>query len=422
MKCYHEPAPVQWELERLVAEALKHLQNLGYQTGTIGNYRYACEEFLHFARVHRGADAFSTDLVRQYLEHCGLSAEGEGTNEELSFRQRHIRTVMRALTEFALHGCIQRRLHVAEKVVLCVQWQAVLLGYEQFCRRYVRNSPSTLCARKREVIRFFHYLDSRGVAAVEEIQPATLVGFVTSLAHLKPASLARVTAALRSLLRHLCLQGLVSGDLANHLSRIRVGREQHIPFVWRQEDVDALLNQVNRTSPCGKRDYAILLLAARLGMRAGDIRTLRLDSLLWDQARIDIRQTKGGEPLSLPLTKEIGDALIDYLRHGRPPTHHREVFLRVNAPIEPFGHNNNLHNIITKYRRRAGITLPARSRRGLHSLRHTLASRLLEDGTSLETISAIMGHMSVETTRIYTKVDAKALRSVAFDPVEVVDE
>ena len=126
--------------------------------------------------------------------------------------------------------------------------------------------------------------------------------------------------------------------------------------------------------------------------------------------------------MSLPLTGEIGDALIDYLRHGRPPSQHREVFLRVNAPIEPFGNNNNLHYIITKYRRRAGITLAPRSRRGLHSLRHTTASRLLEQGTPLETISAIMGHLSVETTRIYTKVDVEALRSAAFDPEEVVHE
>jgi integrase len=189
--------------------------------------------------------------------------------------------------------------------------------------------------------------------------------------------------------------------------------------VWSQRQVAALLAAVDRSSPCGKRDYAILLLAARLGMRASDIRGLCLDHLLWDQARIEMSQTKGGGRLSLPLTEEVGAALIDYLRHGRPPTHYREVFLRVNAPFQPFAGDNNLHYIITTYRQRAGIALPAQSRRGLHSLRHSVASRLLETGTSLETISSILGHLSPESTRIYTKVDIEALRSAALDPEEV---
>jgi site-specific recombinase XerD len=123
--------------------------------------------------------------------------------------------------------------------------------------------------------------------------------------------------------------------------------------------------------------------------------------------------------VSLPLTDEIGTALIDYLKHGRPSTHYREVFLKIHAPIEPFGRDNTLHYIITTYRRRAGIALPAQSRCGLHSLRHTVASRLLEVGTSLETISSFLGHMSLESTRVYTKVDIETLRSAALDPDEV---
>jgi len=123
--------------------------------------------------------------------------------------------------------------------------------------------------------------------------------------------------------------------------------------------------------------------------------------------------------LALPLTEEIGNALIDYLRYGRPVSHLREVFLRANAPFMPFGYNNNLHYIITRYRRRAAINLPAQNRKGMHSLRHTMASRLLEAGVPLETISGIMGHISMDTTRIYTKINVEALQSVAIDPEEV---
>ncbi len=165
-----------------------------------------------------------------------------------------------------------------------------------------------------------------------------------------------------------------------------------------------------------------LLLAARLGIRVSDIRTLCLEHLLWDQTRIEKKQVKGGGALSLPLTNEIGNAIIDYLQYGRPSTTHREVFLRAHAPFEPFGCNNNLYYIITTYRRRAGITLPVQNRCGMHSLRHTVASRLLEAGVALESISSILGHLSKETTRLYTKIDIKTLRTVALNPEEVTNE
>ena len=132
-------------------------------------------------------------------------------------------------------------------------------------------------------------------------------------------------------------------------------------------------------------------------------------------------QTKTGAPLVLPLSEEVGAALIDYLQHGRPVTHHREVFLRLKAPVEPFASNDNLYHILTFYRQRAGVALPAQARKGLHSLRHTLATRLLEAGTPLETIAGILGHLSPESTQIYTKVDVETLRRAALDP-EVLHE
>jgi integrase len=211
----------------------------------------------------------------------------------------------------------------------------------------------------------------------------------------------------------------VSDDLIEHIPKVRVPRDARIPSVWSPRDVETLLGAVDRSSPVGKRDYAILLLAARLGMRVSDIRALCLEHLQWPLACIEMTQTKGGRPLELPLTEELGTALIDYLRNGRPNTQRREVFLRAHAPFAPFASNNNLHNIVTTYRRRAGIALPAPHRRGLHSLRHTLASRLLEAQTPLETISSVMGHVSVETTRLYTKIDIEALRGVAIDLQEV---
>jgi len=404
-------------LDSLLMDALKHLEDLSYSPGTVANYRNTWKEFQRFTQARSETGVFSTDMVHQFLEIHGIFLEK--AESSLTFRQRHMRTVMRGLTEFALHGCFPLCSRSRKETKLPTGMGNLLCDYEQFCREHLKSRPGTMRIRKRDIAWFLHYLDSRSVPTVKEIQRSALSGFVFSRAHLKPASLARLISSIRSFLRYLCMKGEVSPDLVEQVPKVRVGRDERIPSVWKCEDVDALLAVVDRQSPLGKRDYAILLLATRLGIRASDIRSLRFEHLLWDQARIEMRQTKGGGTLNLPLSEEVGQALIDYLRYGRPLSHHREIFLRANAPFEPFGHDNNLYHIITKYRCRASIELPVRSRRGLHSLRHTMASRLLEAGIPLETISGIMGHLSIETTRIYTKIDVEALRSVSIALAEV---
>jgi site-specific recombinase XerD len=209
--------------------------------------------------------------------------------------------------------------------------------------------------------------------------------------------------------------GWFAADLSPDVPTVHVRPDATIPSVWKARDVDALLKAVDVVSPMGKRDRAILLLACRLGMRAGDIRSLTLDSLKWASARITFVQQKTGAIIELPMTNEVAESLIDYLRHGRPTTLRREVFLRGNAPFEPFAAANNLHDVITRYRRLAGIEVTANARHGLHSLRHTLATQLLGHGVPLETISVVLGHHSVDVTRRYTKVDIDALRTAALE-------
>jgi integrase len=224
---------------------------------------------------------------------------------------------------------------------------------------------------------------------------------------------------MRSFLRFLTMRGILPKDLRGELPKIRVYRDATIPSVWDHELVVRLLGAVDRSSARGKRDYAILLLACRLGLRAGDIRILKLENLHWVDSRLEITQAKTGTPLSLPLINEVGEALIDYLKSARPQTTHREVFLKMNPPFDPFPQDKGLSHIATYWRVLAKITFRTPQKRGIHSLRHTLATRLLEKGTPFPTIAEILGHTSLESTRIYAKADVEALRSVALDQEEV---
>jgi site-specific recombinase XerD len=405
-------------LERLVAKALGEIECLGYSRRSRNRYRAVWTHFVEFSRRNKGADEFSGKLAARFLQEYG--ADNEESDKPGEGWRRHITFSVRVLAEFAHHGRIERRVTDLEKIHLHPAMEKVLRDFEQYSKDRLQLRPSTLRRRTRELTIFLDFLDSIKSRTLAEIQALDLSGFLSWRArYLKPVTMSRIVSEVRCFLRFLTLRGILPKDLSLELPTIRVPRDASIPSVWDRDLVVKLLGAVDRSSAKGKRDYAILLLACRLGLRAGDIRRLKLDHLHWEDCRIEILQSKTATPLSLPLSEEVGDALIDYLRWGRPETAHREVFLKLNHPFDPFLKGNNLYHIVTYWRRLAGIKFRVSHKRGLHSLRHTLATRLLEQGTPFPTIADVLGHTTLESTRIYAKADVEALRSVALDPEEV---
>ena len=159
----------------------------------------------------------------------------------------------------------------------------------------------------------------------------------------------------------------------------------------------------------------MLLLASRLGLRVGDLRRLKLDDLDWEASTVTVAQAKTGAALTLPVSEEVGEALIDYLRFGRPAVEHREVFLKLKPPLGPFSYNNHLYHVVGHWRRAAGIEFRTQQRQGFHSLRHTLATHLLREQTPINVISDILGHATSASTFIYAKADTETLRGAALD-------
>jgi len=406
-------------IEQLIRDVLQHMQRQGYSPGYLRLCRGVWQDFRSFAICTATPEDVSEESSTRFLASRGISPENSQSG--FSARQRMIRAAMRIVVEFNLHGCHQRRRRTAQKVNLSAPLQSVLSMHLEFCRDHLRCSPGTLRCRTRHLTRFLHFLESQQLLGLAALQAKHVSDFIRSQVHLRPKTLAVIVSELRSFLRYLCMEGILAEDLSPHVPKIRVARDGRLPSVWGVAEVEAVLAAVDRSSPKGKRDYAILLLACRRGLRVSDICGLRLEHLHWSSDRIEMAQTKTGAALVLPIGEEVGRALIDYLQHGRPFTHHREVFLRLKAPVEPFSSNDNLYHILTFYRQRAGVSLPAQARKGLHSLRHTVATRLLETGTALETIATILGHLSLESTQIYAKVDIEALRRAALDP-EVLHE
>jgi site-specific recombinase XerD len=404
------------QLSQLVADAQGEIERLGYSRRSRNRYRATWERLIEFSLQKGLGDEFSGDLVARFLEkYHSMDGQVDGPGSGWC---RHMVISVKVLADFAENGRIERTKTDVQAIHLPPTMLNTLRDYEQYCKDRLHLRPSTLRLRATELTIFLGFLHSRKARALGEIQAADLSEFVSSRDHLQPKTVARALSDVGSFLRFLTMRGILQKDLSAELPKIRLPKDATIPSVWDQELIVKLLGAVDRSSAKGKRDYAILLLACRLGLRAGDIRTLKLGELHWEDSTIEITQAKTDTPLSLPLTNEVGEALIDYLKSGRPQTTHREVFLKVKPPFDPFT-GNNLHHIVTYWRLLSGITFRTSQKRGLHSLRHTLATRLLEKGTPFTTIAGILGHTSLESTRIYAKADVEALRGVALDPEEV---
>jgi site-specific recombinase XerD len=227
---------------------------------------------------------------------------------------------------------------------------------------------------------------------------------------LRPGRAKLLVTALRSFLRYLRHQGQISIDLAGCVPSVAAWSFSTVPKFLPAGTVQQILDHCDRNTPDGKRNYAVLLLLARLGLRACEIVALSLNDIDWDSGRITIRG-KGGRWAQLPLPVDVGKAIAIYLQTGRPRCICRQVFLRHRAPIRGFAHSITVSTIVRRALIRAGIDSV---RKGAHLFRHTLATDLLRKGVSLDEIGELLRHRSPNTTALYAKVDLTALRALAL--------
>lgn len=230
-------------------------------------------------------------------------------------------------------------------------------------------------------------------------------------ARVSRASLQHRVAHLRSFLRFLATRGELVHGLGSSIDTPRLYRGERLPRALPWETVGAFLAAIDRTTPKGRRDYAVFLLIATYGLRTSEVAALQLDDIEWRAGRLRVPRPKTRTPIVLPLTKEIGAALVDYLRHARPALPCREVFLRVRAPAGPLK-PTAVTEAFQAWTRRAALPIPYQ---GPHCLRHSLAVHLLRQGTSLQVIGDLLGHRSAESTCVYLRLHVEDLREAALD-------
>jgi site-specific recombinase XerD len=282
--------------------------------------------------------------------------------------------------------------------------------YAQYLTSERGLAPVTVSDYVEVLRRFLTDQFGHGPLALGTLDMSTITAFVIRRARtMSPKSAQGIVTALRSICRFLQQRGAIDRDLAGGLPSVVDWRLATLPKYLTPEDVERVLQTCDCRTRVGRRNHAILLLLARLGLRAGEIIALELDDIRWRAGEILVRSSKRLPQDRLPLLAEVGDALATYLR-DRPPHITRHVFLCMKAPRRGFGHPSTVSTIVQRALAQAGLS-PAL--KGAHLFRHSLATRMLRQGASLPEIGLVLRHRTQQTTEIYAKVDVAGLRALA---------
>lgn len=404
-------------LDELVFGALSQLQVHKYDPRSIRRCQTVWQKLITFAQRRGDKVKLREQLILDFLAHHEISARVPAAS--LQGWKKHAEHALKLLWHYARFGYFERTKQHAAKLRIPSAMQKSLRDYKKYCVEERYLSPDTVNEYVRQVGIFLDFLGKRDVDNFSRIRAEDLSEFVCSRSHYRRKTVALIVSNVRQYLRFLFYKRQLDQDLSDSLPGVCFPERATIPSAWDKELLTRLLGRIDRCSPRGKRDYAIVLLACRLGLRSSDIRALTLNHIDWVAETITFTQVKTGMPLRLPLTNEVGNALIAYLRSVRPDTQYREVFLSLKPPCKPFSKNTHLHHIVKYWRELAGIHFKNPQRQGLHSLRHSLATHLLDDGAPFHLIAEILGHASTSSTMIYAKASIESLRQVALSTQEV---
>jgi site-specific recombinase XerD len=403
----------QTNLEELTTQAVDYLQKLSFSETRTGHYLLIWNKLSVFMKKN-DFHKYDADVGHRFIHQI----TGERSYNELNMKEKDIIQCINSLTEFQQTGTIKLR-----KRKRCSDFKgalgATMEAYISY-RKSIFIGQRTIEQDESFLYRFFIFLRDNNISSVEKIDKSLINSFVNQLGFYSTCSRHNYGSTVRLYLKYLCDRGILNEDLSRHLPKIHYAGQSKLPSLYTKDEIERLLKAVDRSSPKGKRDYVMILLAVKLGLRASDVSQMQFENIHWEQNKIVIIQQKTGRELELPLLQEIGEAIIDYLKYGRPVSELPQIFLYASPPYDCVG-NVTFNSIVTTYMRIAGIKNTETRKGGPHALRHSLAGILLEKKTPLHVISEVLGHKNIESTRNYLRVDVTSLRQCALEvpPISV---
>jgi len=394
-----------FDYEEITSRAYNYLkEEFSYKYVTLRHYRSRWLPVKEYMERH-GLKFISLAVCKNFL----LEFYKGRTHEELTEKEKLIEKSVSVLSEYIESGSIQKRCKVRYLDGPIGLLMKNFLAY----KRSHRLKEITLDKIESHMSNFNFWLSKNGIFSIHDIRQHHIIIFIKCLDPNKKALIHDTLMDLRGFFKFLYDKGLISTNISTFIPKDNYQKQVRLPDYYTEEEIDKLLKSVDRGNIVGKRDYAILVLAAYLGLRASDIARLRFGNLHWDQNTIILRQYKTGKNISLPLLPVVGNALLDYIQYGRPKSDEQIIFLLV---VSPFLHvrPQTIAGMINRRFSYAGFKSTNR-RHGGHALRYSLVKELLNNKQSLPVISEVLGHKNASSTRHYIRIDTGSLGLCALE-------
>jgi len=396
--------------EELTSAAADFLtKKLSRTTATVRHYHCLWRKVKEYMNAHC-TQHFDSSVGNKYLLH----ELGNRDYSNLTKREKDLIKAVDVLSEFHKTGSIQT---VKEQPIFEGEIGGVIMEYLSY-RISLRLKKHTIEEGEQHLYRFFCYLSANKIISLNAINQLHILKFIKTISS-KFSSLSHHTLeSIRGFFKYAYKYNLLENDLALIVPKDNFRKQPKLPSTYSPREVETMIASIDRGNAVGKRNYAIVLLAARLGLRASDIANLKFENLLWEQSVIELNQYKTGKIIKLPILAEVGNAIIDYLKHSRPKSTEAFVFLLARSPYAPIM-SCTVTGVVNFYFVKSGVNI-AHRKHGPHALRHSLAGILLEKGTILPVISEVLGHQNTASTQYYLRIDLESMKKCTLD-VPIVD-
>jgi len=403
-------------LPDLISELEQELLRLGYTKGSMTFYHRRWNQLMAYAE-DRGECYYTEQLGIDFVQEFFGITQDDFARTLPQAETQELR-VIRMVGDFQLHHAVLRR-YLKHRTILTEPFFLEKSSqFQEYCEKK-GYSKVTIDHYVKQSAYMMDYLAAQWMKDFSAVTPDIINSYIRTLAGFTYKTVEQHICSLRSFFRFLYQEGIVQIDFAAKMPMVKARKQTAIPSVWTHEELKQLIGAIDRGSPKGKRDYTIILIACRLGLRCTDIKNLCYENFNWAEKKLCFIQSKTKQPMELPLVPDVGWAVIDYLKYGRPKVDSPRIFVRHMAPFLPFSEGDHLNQLIKAYMVKAHIPV-SNKRRGMHSLRHTMASVLLEKDTPLPVISDIIGHLDTNSTAVYLKVDMERLAECPLNFEEVI--
>ena len=398
------------KLKYLLIRAEAILRDKKYSEDTIQDYKYVWNRFYDICKLC-DIEYFNLELAMKFLEKYYHIDTKNGRERQYTKRMRSIYI----LDSIDRNKPIKVYRPKIEKKIP-KEFNDIFYEYDNYLKS--SYSYSTIMASEKILADFFYYLKQNNITSIKNIQIQNIYNFVNAINNQKYSknTIYEIKYKLKKFFQYLYDNHKYKFNGIDIFPKIAKFERSTLPSYYTIDEINQILKQVNRTTKRGKRDFAILLLAIVYGLRNSDIVHLKKENILWNENKIELIQYKTKRLLELPLTENVKYALLDYLKNARPNIDSPYIFLPTKAPYTYIDIKNysSLYKSAEQYIKKAGIDIGNR-KRGLHSLRHSLASNMLKNNIEISSISGILGHSSVDVTNIYLSIDEAQLRKLALE-------